>query len=200
MNSDKIIEEAAKNHMLEQSYSSDDKWGKFPCCIDDIEKQCTNDFKAGVEWLRRNLGILVKGNTENEYIRGDLVELDNELKVVLIPEPSNFIVSDISDRHKTTLCSISDIKSIPLTPQILVNDGWEICNGGCLSIDKGSFYDHNIAIKENYQVCLFYPIANPKKFTFREYRECGTTYNEIEYVHQLQHLLFGLGLDSKVKI
>lgn len=197
-NIEEIIEEAAKDHMLEQFYSDDER-GDFPCCIDDIVKQCTGDFKAGVEWLKKNLGILI-GEGTGEYVCGDLVELDGELKIVLIPDPSNFVVSEVSSKDMTTMCNVSEIKPIPLTPQLLENNGWRLQSGGCINEDKAPFRDQVIAVKDHYSVCLFYPEANPTKFTFRGYGEHDTVYNSIKYVHQLQHLLFGLGMDNKIKI
>lgn len=180
-----IIDEAAKNHMTEQFYSSkEDEWN-YPCDIDDIQKQCINDFKDGVAWLIEYL--VREENTQNEYIRGDLIELDNELKIVLVSGSSNLIVSELSNKREATLCDVSEVKSISLTPQIL-----KIMVGECIVARV-------LALKGQYQICLFYPKDSPKKFTFRRYDGYGA-YNDIEYVHQLQHLLFGLGVDSKIKI
>lgn len=193
-----VIDEAARNHMTEQFYSSkEDEWN-YPCDIDDIQKQCVNDFKDGIEWLREYL--VGEENTQNEYMRGDLIELDNELKIVLVSGSSNLIVSELSNKREATLCDVSEVKSISLTPQILENNGWKLHCDPCIGY-KGLFSDQIIAVKG--RVCLFYPKDNPKKFTFRGYdgygAACGA-YNDIEYVHQLQHLLFGLRMDSKIKI
>ena len=87
-----------------------------------------------------------------------------------------------------------DIKLIPLTPEILEKNGWKIedVNPNDLSniVSKGIMYR---AIKDK-EILFFQKGASV--FT------CPLNWRKIEirYVHQLQHLLFGLGLNSEMEV
>lgn len=50
---EKKIEEAAKKHMLEQFYSKDK--AEYPIECGEIDRQCQNDFKEGINWFLDNL-------------------------------------------------------------------------------------------------------------------------------------------------
>ena len=77
-----------------------------------------------------------------------------------------------------------NIVPIPLTPEILEKNGWESING-----------KYALKIKNaNYVVLEFtedgiYAYINEKTMLFT-----------IKYIHELQHLLFGLGLNSEMEV
>ena len=83
---------------------------------------------------------------------------------------------------------------IPLTPEILNKNGWKIedVNPNDFSniVSKGIMYR---AIKDK-EILFFY--KGSSVFT------CPLNWRKIEirYVHQLQHLLFGLGLNSEMEV
>ena len=107
---------------------------------------------------------------KQEYIIGDVVMYDN--KIMVIKEPRDGIHFDLScPEEKLVYCcvGVEDIKPMPLTSEILENNGWKW--------DGQDFVG----------ACLLYPEGN--YFVFDAFR------TEIKYVHQLQHLLFGLGID-----
>ena len=107
---------------------------------------------------------------KQEYIIGDIVMYDN--KIMVIREPRDGIHFDLScPEEKLVYCCVrvEDIKPMPLTSEILENNGWKW--------DGQDFVG----------ACLLYPEGN--YFVFDAFR------TEIKYVHQLQHLLFGLGID-----
>ena len=107
---------------------------------------------------------------KQEYIIGDVVIYDN--KIMVIKEPRDGIHFDLScPEEKLVYCcvGVEDIKPMPLTSEILENNGWKW--------DGQDFVG----------ACLLYPEGN--YFVFDAFR------TEIKYVHQLQHLLFGLGID-----
>ena len=107
---------------------------------------------------------------KQEYIIGDIVMYDN--KIMVIKEPRDGIHFDLScPEEKLVYCcvGVEDIKPMPLTSEILENNGWKW--------DGQDFVG----------ACLLYPEGN--YFVFDAFR------TEIKYVHQLQHLLFGLGID-----
>ena len=107
---------------------------------------------------------------KQEYIIGDIVMYDN--KIMVIKEPRDGIHFDLScPEEKLVYCcvGVEDIKPMPLTSEILEKNGWKW--------DGQDFVG----------ACLLYPEGN--YFVFDAFR------TEIKYVHQLQHLLFGLGID-----
>ena len=86
------------------------------------------------------------------------------------------------------------VSPIPLTPEVLEKNGWKIedVNPNDLSniVSKGIMYR---AIK-NKEILFFQKGASV--FT------CPLNWRKIEikYVHELQHLLFGLGLNSEMEV
>ena len=107
---------------------------------------------------------------KQEYIIGDIVMYDN--KIMVIKEPRDGIHFDLScPEEKLVYCcvGVEDIKPMPLTSEILEKNGWKW--------DGQDFVG----------ACLLYPEGN--YFVFDAFR------TKIKYVHQLQHLLFGLGID-----
>lgn len=131
-----------------------------------------------------------------EYIPGDLV-----IYTSLIKEP----IAEICEVHETSytikfmhgnsvIVENREIKPIPITIEILEKNGWKIedVNPHDLSniVSKGIIYR---AIKGK-EILFFQKGASV--FT------CPLNWREIEirYVHELQHLLFGLKLNSEMEI
>lgn len=136
---------------------------------------------------------------KNEYIAGDLVKFaTNTYTIVNFEE--NFLHNKIcyalisTNSTKTAFVADRDILPIPLTPEILEKNGWKIedVNPNDLSniVSKGIMYR---AIKDK-EILFFSKGASV--FT------CHLNWRKIEirYVHQLQHLLFGLGLNSEMEV
>lgn len=134
-----------------------------------------------------------------EYIPGDLVKFaTNNYTIVNFEE--NFLHNKIcyalisTNSTKTALVADRDILPIPLTPEILEKNRWKIedVNPNDLSniVSKGIMYR---AIKDK-EILFFQKGASV--FT------CPLNWRKIEirYVHQLQHLLFGLGLNSEMEV
>ena len=131
-----------------------------------------------------------------EYIPGDLV-----IYTSLIKEP----IAEICEVHEASYTikfmhgnsvrvESNEIKPIPITIEILEKNGWKIedVNHHDLSniVSKGIIYR---AIKDK-EILFFQKGASV--FT------CPLNWRKIEirYVHQLQHLLFGLGLNSEMEV
>lgn len=131
-----------------------------------------------------------------EYIPGDLV-----IYTSLIKEP----IAEICEVHETSytikfmhgnsvIVENREIKPIPITIEILEKNGWKIedVNHHDLSniVSKGIIYR---AIKGK-EILFFQKGASV--FT------CPLNWRKIEirYVHELQHLLFGLKLNSEMEI
>ncbi len=78
-----------------------------------------------------------------------------------------------------------DIDPIPLTPEILEKNGWE--RDELVTYIYG-YEAHNIEV-----ICI--PNSEWVYVTFK-----GETIHSIKYVHELQHILWALGLDANLKI
>ena len=127
---------------------------------------------------------------EQEYIKADIVMYDNKIHMIMDAlGVNNYELSYIE--HPVHQLELS---GVPLTPEILEKNGWKIedVNPNDLSniVSKGIMYR---AIKD--KEILFFHKGAPV-FT------CPLNWRKIEirYVHQLQHLLFGLGLNSEMEV
>ena len=127
---------------------------------------------------------------EQEYIKGDIVMYDNKIHTIMDAlGVNNYELSYIE--HPVHQLELS---GVPLTPEILEKNGWKIedVNPNDLSniVSKGIMYR---AIKDK-EILFFHKGASV--FT------CPLNWRKIEirYVHQLQHLLFGLGLNSEMEV
>lgn len=126
-----------------------------------------------------------------EYIPGDLCIVKGKVESVCeVDRDNDFSIT--TDQHP--FIRLSEVKPIPLTPEILEKNGWKIedVNPHDLSniVSKGIIYR---AIKGK-EILFFQKGASV--FT------CPLNWRKIEirYVHELQHLLFGLKLNSEMEI
>lgn len=124
-----------------------------------------------------------------KYIVGDIFMVDNQpRKVTWIGASYPRVEIDGVD----VACKNSDLKPIPLTPSILEKNGWEFV--GC-QIDEDRFtwdiYSNRGVLPDLY----YYPNG---KFSVIMYGK--EVLPDIEYIHQLQHILFGLGLNTEMEV
>ena len=128
-----------------------------------------------------------------EYIPGDLVMVkksalqfakDKIFKVISSLSGGFVKVVMLNDSSTTYSISNNAVRPIPLTPEILEKNEWKSING-----------KYALKIKNaNYVVLEFtedgiYAYINEKTMLFT-----------IKYIHELQHLLFGLGLNSEMEV
>lgn len=128
-----------------------------------------------------------------EYIPGDLVMVkesalrfakDKTFKVI-----SSFIsgfvkVVMLNDSNITSTISNNAIRPIPLTSEILEKNGWRSINGKYALKIKNANY---VVLEFTEDGIYTYINENTMLFT-------------IKYIHELQHLLFGLGLNSEMEV
>lgn len=145
-----------------------------------------------------------------EYIPGDLVMTKTE--------PNNFVPNGVvcefvsyCNRNKvfvrvtkgidTFFLGKEQITHIPLTSEILEKNGWvkEV-------MSRGVKNSHLVYTKSDIEEYGYFPIYIEKGIG-KEFGVYPFTYNHvctqiayIKYVHQLQHLLFGLGLNSEMEV
>ena len=127
---------------------------------------------------------------KQEYIKGDIVMYDNKIHTIMDTlGVNNYELSYIE--HPVHQLELS---GVPITSEILEKNGWKIedVNPNDLSniVSYGIMYR---AIKDK-EILFFQKGASV--FT------CPLNWRRIEirFVHQLQHLLFGLGLNHKMEV
>ena len=143
---------------------------------------------------------------KQEYIPGDLVKFATNTYTIINFE-ENFLHSKIcyalisTNSTKTALVADRDILPIPLTPEILEKNGWkkEV-------MSRGVKNSHMVYTKPDIEEYGYFPIYIEKGigdefdvYPFTNNHVC-TQIAYIKYVHQLQHLLFGLGINSEIEV
>lgn len=133
-----------------------------------------------------------------EYIPGDLCIVKGKVESVCeVDRDNDFSIT--TDQHP--FIRLSEVKPIPLTPEILEKNGWkkEV-------MSRGIKNSHLVYTKPDIEEYGYFPIYIEKGIG-KEFDVYPFTCNNvctqiayIKYVHQLQHLLFGLGLDSSSMI
>ena len=96
---------------------------------------------------------------------------------------------------------VKDIVSIPLVPSILEKNGWKK-----EAMNRGTQIRHWVYTKPDIEEYGYFPIYIEKGigdefdvYPFTDNNVC-TQIAYIKYIHQLQHLLFGLGLNSDMEV
>ena len=129
-----------------------------------------------------------------KYIIGDIVMYKNRIHTIIDISASNgYKLSYV--RHQVSSVRLS---GVPLTPEILEKNGYSREDGAFGVSPDFKKIINDPARKKGYITCLsVYPFFDNDGFSF--------FYNNqklaiIHYVHQLQHLLFGLGLNSEMEV
>ena len=126
------------------------------------------------------------------YITGDLVTwLGRKVRidgVIVDPNTKQIDYYEIADTGSKSVFQGEDLKPIKVTRTILKNNGWKKTKE---SFKTQSYY------KKNFGVNIITIIATNEDFKVI-YNTTHIRY--IQYIHELQHLLFGLGLNSEMEV
>lgn len=122
---------------------------------------------------------------EQEYIKGDIVMYDNKIHTIMDTlGVNNYELSYVE--HPVHQLELS---GVPITPMTLEKNGWE--------------KDEEVSFKTQ----LYYRKKSISKFIVIIIRKdtLRIVYNNeclniIQYVHELQHLLFGLDLNHEMEV
>lgn len=123
------------------------------------------------------------------YIIGDIVKYDN--KIMLIKETRDGNRFDLfCPKEELVYClvDVDEIKPIPLSSAILEVNGW---------VWTSNEYRPDTLLHPDIKLDIEVTKENGCEVFFNYYYENIIVIN---YVHQLQHLLFGLGLNSELKV
>ncbi len=119
-----------------------------------------------------------------KFIIGDVVMYGNNIMIIKEPREEGHFDLLWNNWIIYSYINIEEIKPVPLTPDILEKNGWKSING-----------KYALKIKNaNYVVLEFtedgiYVYINEKTILFT-----------IKYIHELQHILFGLGLKHEMEV
>lgn len=122
-----------------------------------------------------------------EYIQGDLVTNKYYTKVLIVFRiVNNMVYTQNQDASSEAYISHKDdVVPIPLTPEILEKNGWK-------KFKRPYSSDYRYKRKG-------YPTLNIRSEK-EVYFHWGDHDKSITTVHQLQHLLFGLGINSEMEV
>lgn len=124
---------------------------------------------------------------EQKYIPGDYVNTLLGIAQIL----DTYHNGDYYVEGKNFTGQDDNVEPIPLTPEILEKNGWKRATDVSYTkeiVDPVEAICKNLTISEN---------INKTDFTFWHENEPIRVFI---YVHQLQHLLFGLGLNSEMEV
>lgn len=138
-----------------------------------------------------------KMKNKNIYIPGDLVMYNGKVRIIKEPrDKKHFDLREPETNLRVCYIPIHEIAPVPLTPEILEKNRWKLrqhhLREGYYDIEWFKFNNPNLCIQLKYycEDKCFLPFC------------CGNVISEkdIFYIHQLQHLLFGLGIDNEMII
>lgn len=115
-----------------------------------------------------------------EYIPGDLVYIHGSLRI--ISNCDGYYATYYDENESLQEVNVNVIEGIPITPSILEKNGWE--------------HKDDIYFKEFPHRKLV--IMDENAYTINEC--CSMFLCPAKFVPQLQHLLFGLGLNSEMEV
>lgn len=123
----------------------------------------------------------------NKYIPGDLAMINGDIvKIMAVCFNYNLNIIQNYDvmfpNGNIYKYEAESLKEIPLTPEILEKNGWKKDDATWI-FKKGNISIFILLDDETYAVYLL-----------------GVRVLEFHFVHELQHLLFGLGLNSEMEV
>ena len=122
---------------------------------------------------------------EQEYIKGDIVMYDNKIYTIMDTlGVNNYELSCIE--HPVHQLELS---GVPLTHEIIEKNGWK---------PTKESLGHSLKNKK-YPRFALWSINDKWSFTIDDVMVCNTL-SCLCYVHELQHLIFGLNINHEMKV
>lgn len=125
-----------------------------------------------------------------KYIEDDIVKYNDKIMVIKEPrDGSHFDLFCPQERSVYCLVDVEEIKPIPITVEILEKNGWKK--------DEESSFKTQLYYKKKFGVRTIFVIVREEDSIVMY----DSAYLKIiQYIHELQHLLFGLGLNSEMEV
>nr|DAQ19622.1 MAG TPA: hypothetical protein [Caudoviricetes sp.] len=142
-----------------------------------------------------------------EYIPGDLVMVkksalqfakDKIFKVISSLSGGFLKVVMLNDSSTTYSISNNAIRPIPLTPEILEKNGWKR-NGGQYSFTYKPCAGGKVELI-GFFIEMFKDVHDMLKHRYFQITHKNKVICGCFYVHELQHLLFGLGINHEMEV
>ena len=128
---------------------------------------------------------------KQKYIVGDVVMYDNKIMVIKEPrDGSHFDLSCPKEGLVYCFVGVEDIKPVVLTPDILEKNRWRTQNRWYYYLDVAEGFISYIGIDFKHK--------SNKGHLYVEVD--GNNMVEIQYCHELQHFLFGLGINYEMEV
>lgn len=125
-----------------------------------------------------------------KYIEGDIVEYDNKVMVIKEPRDGNhFDLSCPKEGLVYCFVDIDEIKPIPITVEILKKNGWK----------KEMYHNWYYLPLERTLLYIIEGIGIDGAWLVRVGLNMSYIAN-ISFVHQLQHLFFGFGINHEMEV
>ena len=137
---------------------------------------------------------------EQKFIIGDIVMYDNKIMVVKEPrDGSHFDLSCTKEGLVYCFVGVDEIKPVNITPAILEKNGWdkEGKDGSDFSLSE-AFMGGDEDDEDNY-TCFQLYYQNKTDGWVIDMRGEPLKF-EVHYIHELQHLLFGLGINHEMEV
>ena len=131
------------------------------------------------------------------YIPGDLVYIHGSLRI--INNCDGYYATYYDENESLQEVNVNVIEGIPITTEILEKNGWdkEGKDGSDFSLSE-AFMGGDEDDEDNY-TCFQLYYQNKKDGWVIDMRGEPLKF-EIHYIHELQHLFFGLGLNHEMKV
>ena len=131
------------------------------------------------------------------YIPGDLVYIHGSLRI--ISNCDGYYATYYDENESLQEVNVNVIEGIPITPEILEKNGWdeEGKDGSDFSLSE-AFMGGDEDDEDNY-TCFQLYYQNKKDGWVIDMRGEPLKF-EIHYIHELQHLFFGLGINHEMEV
>ena len=131
------------------------------------------------------------------YITGDLVYIHGSLRI--ISNCDGYYATYYDENESLQEVNVNVIEGITITPEILEKNGWdkEGKDGSDFSLSE-AFMGGDEDDEDNY-TCFQLYYQNKKDGWVIDMRGEPLKF-EIHYIHELQHLFFGLGINHEMKV
>ena len=126
-----------------------------------------------------------------KYIHGDLVYIPKFGNNYTIMSSGKYYYEDLDANYNDVVIENTDIVPIPLTPEILEKNGWRELKSKRYTWWKTRLDGFYYFIKPNKDYPSIWELCRGNT----RYR-----FKKIKYVHQLQHFIFGLELNSDMNL
>ena len=122
------------------------------------------------------------------YITGDLVYIHGSLRI--ISNCDGYYATYYDENESLQEVNVNVIEGIPITPEILEKNRWRTQNRWYYYLDVAEGFISYIGIDFKHK--------SNKSHLYVEVD--GNNMVEIQYCHELQHFLFGLGINQEIDV